>query len=131
MSRKAINGKHFLAWALFIFLNFFALIAGVFVLLTNIPNPYPFFIILLFFGCEVYYFRTSIPKVLLSLIFLVLTVWLMIDTNGAIAVGLKCSPELRKPFETRDVAKIQLETANFDSCSLSSLDYFVYGLLKK
>lgn len=64
------------------------------------------------------------------IIFLIL--WMMVDASSGISIAKKCAPELnKKPPETRDLAKIDEEVKNFDSClnSMTRWDYIRYGLL--
>lgn len=134
MSIKTINNSDgVLGWILFFILNFAAIVGSIILLLTTIPNPFPLILVLVAFGFQIYYFRASTTKLVISLLFLGVTIWLMEDTNGATAVSLRCAPEIRKPVENRDVAKVHQETEKFESClnSITFTDYVVYGLLKK
>jgi hypothetical protein len=132
MQKNVQKLNNMFLWILLVLLNFFAAIIFV-LLLTNIPNPLPLLLVLLFYAAEAYYFKNSKAKLLVATISMILTIWLLVDTNGTIAVGQKCSPELNKiPLESRDSIKTQQEEENFEDCSnsMTLVDYLNYGLIK-
>lgn len=131
MQTSIHKSSNFLVWMFLIIINIFSAIVVV-LFLTNIPNPYPLFLLLAFYALQAYYFMASKTKLLTLAGFLSLTVWLMVSVMDTNVVSLKCSPEIRKPVENRDATKVQKETKNFDSClnSITFTDNIVYGLLK-
>lgn len=113
-------------------LNFLVSLIVVLILLTNIPNPLPLvFVVVLYLG-QIVYFRKSILKIVALFILFIFTFHLMIPTMDTNAITMKCASETNKPYDNRDLAKIQKETENFEACldTITFTDYIVFGLLK-
>ena len=71
-----------------------------------------------------------VPLILIAPFFLLFLFW-QLSTMGTTTISKKCAVETNKPPEIRDIAKIEEESKNFDSClkSITFWEKLYYGLL--
>ena len=131
MQKKPTITREIISWGALIVFSF-STIFLMFLLLTNLPNPIPIIILFIGYGIFAYIFRAQKAKLLSLSLFLAGTIWLMVGMMDTKTVSLKCSPDLIKTPENRNMEAVDLETKNFDSClkSITFLDNVKYGLLQ-